>query len=231
MTHLSSTTYLTSLASDVARMTALLTGSSVWTAPVPGCPEWDVEALVRHVGHVHQRNATIVDADVEWPTEPEGTDGLAEWLATGGDRLVHVLDVDPSTPATTWNPADQTVGFLQRRLALETVVHRIDLEDALSSQTPVAPELAADGVSEVVDLLIPRRVSGGRLVLLPYSIRLQARDTGDQWTLGTGELEGTAEAAADTLLRRLWHRPAPAELHVTGHADEVLAFLDQQLTA
>ena len=67
-------------------------------APVPGCPGWDVEALVRHIGDVHRWAATIVgeripqrlQRDFEGPAEP---DALLVWYLEGCVALVDVLEV------------------------------------------------------------------------------------------------------------------------------------------
>jgi hypothetical protein len=58
----------------------------------------------------------------------------------------------PDAPAYTWWPHDQTVGFWARRMAQETAVHRVDVEDGAGpdAHTPVDPELAVDGIDEVL---------------------------------------------------------------------------------
>ena len=45
---------------------------------------------------------------------------------------------------------DQTVGFWYRRMALETVVHRVDVETGFGVPRAVNAELAVDGIDEVV---------------------------------------------------------------------------------
>jgi len=235
VTRLSSASYLASIRSDTERMVSLLGGSPRWAAPVPSCPGWDLAALVRHVGGVHRRTAAAVTAATEHPAPatpaPDEDAALAAWLADGMENLVAALSSDPTTPAKTFDPTDQTVGFWQRRQTYETVIHRVDLEDALAAESPIASDVATDGVSEVQDLLIRLRLAQGRLTLPPYSIELHSTDSGATWALGTGELAGRAEATSEVLLRRLWHRPSAEPPHVTGHSDEVLAFLDLQLTA
>ena len=53
---------------------------------------------------------------------------------------------EPGAPAPTWFGPDQTVGFWIRRMAQETVIHRIDAELAAGLPvTPVPGDLAADG--------------------------------------------------------------------------------------
>lgn len=66
------------------------------------------------------------------------------------------LDRDPATPAWSWWAPEQTVGFWQRRMAQETVVHRWDAESAVlgaDDADPIADDLADDGVDELLGWL------------------------------------------------------------------------------
>ena len=60
----------------------------------------------------------------------------------------------PGDHAATWWPPDQTVGFWLRRMAHETSIHRRDVESAVGAETPVAPDLAVDGIDEVLALML-----------------------------------------------------------------------------
>src|SRR5207249_9694895 len=61
----------------------------------------------------------------------------------------------PSDPAGTWYDPDQTVGFWIRRMAQETVIHRIDAELGTGLPvTPVPDDLAADGIDEVLKRML-----------------------------------------------------------------------------
>ncbi|MEV4286740.1 maleylpyruvate isomerase N-terminal domain-containing protein [Nonomuraea bangladeshensis] len=62
---------------------------------------------------------------------------------------------EPGEATLTWYDPDQTVGFWIRRMALETVVHRIDAELAAGTPvTPVPDDLAADGVDEILTVML-----------------------------------------------------------------------------
>jgi len=52
--------------------------------------------------------------------------------------------------ASTFMRSDRTVGFWWRRMALETTVHRTDAELSVGQRTEVAPELALDGIDELL---------------------------------------------------------------------------------
>ena len=71
-------------------------------APVPGCPEWDVEMLLRHIGDVHRWAATIVrdrpaqrlQRDFEGPADREA---LLAWYRDG----CHVKRTRPQCTGAT----------------------------------------------------------------------------------------------------------------------------------
>ena len=101
---------------------------------VPGCPGWSVADLLDHVSRVHARSTDIVDRGLvdRWPPprlRPDGADGL-EWFRTGAHRMATVLaEADPAAPAVSFSKYG-TVGFWIRRMAHETLVHRVDAEEA-----------------------------------------------------------------------------------------------------
>src|SRR5262249_56921469 len=66
----------------------------------------------------------------------------------------------PTDPAGSWYAPDQTVGFWIRRMAQETVIHRIDAE--LGTGQPVAPvptDLAVDGIDELLKAFVASSVA------------------------------------------------------------------------
>src|SRR5262249_57802409 len=66
----------------------------------------------------------------------------------------------PTDPAGSWYAPNQTVGFWIRRMAQETVIHRIDAE--LGTGQPVAPvptDLAVDGIDELLKVFVAYSVA------------------------------------------------------------------------
>ena len=73
-----------------------MVAGSAFEAAVPGCPEWDVEGLIRHLGDVHRWAATIVRDHVKERLRrdfagPAGREPLLAWFAEGHAQLVEVL--------------------------------------------------------------------------------------------------------------------------------------------
>lgn len=127
-------------------------------APVSSCPGWRVADVVRHTAEVYEHKmACVALAGVRpqpWPPRWPERDPL-EWYADAHGQLLEVLTATPaSAPSWTWWPPDQTVGFWVRRMAQETVVHRVDVEAAVGALGPVDPELAVDGVDEVLTRML-----------------------------------------------------------------------------
>ncbi|MBW3620570.1 MAG: maleylpyruvate isomerase family mycothiol-dependent enzyme [Actinobacteria bacterium] len=146
---------------------ALLAAAAVDVSrPVPTCPDWTVADLLWHIGRIHHRWGRIAAEGVtdaaaagalETPERP-ADDELVHWARTQADRLLEVLiDLDPDAPRWNWTGAPQTAAFIPRRMAHETAVHRVDAERAAGEASPVDAKLAADGIDEVLSVLVPAR--------------------------------------------------------------------------
>jgi uncharacterized protein (TIGR03083 family) len=149
------------------------------SAPVPSCPGWLVADLVRHVGVVYLHKVEAMRqgrAPEPWPPEGvESADPLSLLDDAWSSLAAEFAGRAPNASTYTWYEPDQTVGFWVRRMAQETVIHRIDAELALGSTVaPVPAELAVDGVDEVL------------VVFLAYASALWREDFGDDLALADG---------------------------------------------
>lgn len=159
-------------------------------APVPGCPGWDVEALVRHIGDVHRWAATIVgeriserlQRDFEGPADP---DALLVWYLEGCVTLVHVLEAaSPDEQFWFWGSAPNALAFWARRQANETAIHRCDAESAHGPITPLPTVDALDALDEWVSLATRRAKAPegeGRI------LRLAPSDARATWSVILGD--------------------------------------------
>jgi uncharacterized protein (TIGR03083 family) len=215
--------YLDHLRADADAVLAVLAGAD-GNEPVPACPGWTVRDLVLHLGNVHRWARQIVLTGERQREPDDQPEELSAWFAAGASELIEALAAaDLSAPCWSFTP-DRRVGFWLRRQALETVVHRWDAEHAVGEPGSIDSALAADGVAEVVTLMMPRQIELKRIPPLPTSVLLRATDTGDEWVLGDDEPMARVEAAAETLLLLLWHRVDAGDLRVriTGDAADVL---------
>ncbi len=138
-------------------------GAGPLSAEVPTCPDWTLADLARHVGWFctrwrdHLRGGSYEDRvrqqDLEAST-PEDDDARIAWLTKLRDELLAELQMAAAdTPVWTWFEPDQTAGFVARRCVHELAIHRYDAQSARASCAPIAPELAVDGIDEVLGAL------------------------------------------------------------------------------
>ncbi|HWU24090.1 MAG TPA: maleylpyruvate isomerase family mycothiol-dependent enzyme [Nocardioides sp.] len=197
----------------IAELTALTDGFAAeleggdLLAAVPTCPGWTLADLGNHLREVHLWAAhAVTEGDPRGSSEPVVADRLASAYREAADRLIAVLDVDPSAPAWTFGP-DQVVGFWRRRQVHETLVHLYDatLATGRAGLWKPEPELAWDGVDEVATMFYPRQLRLGRSEPLTSRLVLTATDIDSTTSIGEGEPVELAGTAADLLLT-LWRR-------------------------
>jgi uncharacterized protein (TIGR03083 family) len=140
------------LDADYRRLRAVV-GEADLTVMVPSCPEWTVEDLARHVGAVYLHKVECMRLGThpaDWPPPGLNDEDALSLL----DRAYPALTAEfaartPESHAFTWYEPDQTVGFWIRRMAQETVIHRVDAElGAGVEPAPIPSDLAHDGVEE-----------------------------------------------------------------------------------
>jgi uncharacterized protein (TIGR03083 family) len=212
-------------------------------ASVPSCPDWNVRDLVVHTGGVHRFWCEIAERRLQNPREANplpapGDDELMNWFEEGAARLVKTLErSDPSTAVWTW-AAQRNVGFIQRRMAHETAVHRWDAEAASGAVHAIEPSLAADGVDEMLFVFVSAQEPdfGGER----GSIHLHRTDGEGEWIVyltpegvkvdrGHHKGDAAVRASASDLDLLLWRRVLPTDLEVFGDRavlERFLAWLD-----
>ena len=124
-------------------------------ARVPTCPEWNVAGLCDHLARVYQGRAYVIehaafkstDDFVIRANQVDPIDWVRDWSETL-DRAL--LDRADDAPAVTFMPEATTVHFWRRRMSLETLVHRTDVELAVGDATEMDEDLSADGVDELL---------------------------------------------------------------------------------
>jgi uncharacterized protein (TIGR03083 family) len=219
------------------RLAAAVADAS-WDARVPGCPEWDVEALVRHIGDVHRWAATVVRErrqerlrlDFAGPRE---RGELLVWYAQGHAELLATLTAaSPEDVFWAWAPAPSALAFWARRQAHETAIHRLDAEQAAGAITPFATAQAADGIDEcltMASLVIRATGGGGRTLHLdavdaPGEWAVTLRDDGLSVERDASGGDCTVRATASDLFALVMNRRKAERLSVEGDADVLRAW-------
>jgi len=209
-------------------------------APVPSCPGWSVADLVHHLAKVNHFWSTIVgDRRDSWegyeqPDRPADAE-LVAWYRDGLHTTVATMTAaDPTHPNWTWS-TDKTAGFVQRRIAHETAVHRWDAEQAAGLDTGIEPHLASDGIDEFLMWFADEPMEGNPPA--GGSVHLHCGDVPGEWTVvlngeGTYDIE-RAHAKGDCALRgsasdillALWRRRPASSIDVVGDANVAARFL------
>jgi len=177
--------YLTAIHSNAA---LLAEGARLGLdAPVAGCPGWLVADVVGHIGFVHRTWAYYVrnrlqepadvphkelgalpglDAWLERPTEVRHSltglpEGVIAWSAQGAVELEDALrGAEPDESVWHWSD-NHHVSHHLRMQAIETLVHRWDVESAHGRTSPIDPELARDGIDQHFEVMLPARRKWG----------------------------------------------------------------------
>lgn len=185
-------TYLDHVRADAARLSEV--ARLDLETHVPCCVGWTVRDLVQHVGTVYTHKSMVVEEG--WTERQDRAisppdDELVEWFDEATVRLLRVLgDHDPAEPVWTWVETDQTVGFWYRRMAHETLIHRIDAEQARGLASEIDDELAIDGVDEILNIMMSGAPSWATLELSERVGRLEI--PGQSWAVRLGSYSGVS---------------------------------------
>ncbi|HYN93597.1 MAG TPA: maleylpyruvate isomerase family mycothiol-dependent enzyme [Pilimelia sp.] len=226
--------FLQCLGADAARLRAV--AARDLSAPVPSCPGWSVATLVEHValGYLHKVDNMRQHGPAQWPPDGAGQAPLALLDRAYAALLAELTQRGPAAPSYTWYGPEQTVGFWYRRMAQETVIHRVDAELALGEPVvPIPADLALDGIDEVLvrflafaceeepdefaaqlagepaDVLVAAGGSAWRVALRPAGITVSAAAPDEP---AAARLSGEPQ----TVLLWLWRRVDAAAVRFAG---------------
>lgn len=163
--------------------------------PVPTCPGWTLNQLLKHVGRgnrwcaqiiAERRSEPLAPREVVGGKPPDDLDGALAWLDDGAQAVIDAVD-HVGADARVWTfTGPKPAGWWIRRRLHETTVHRADEDLALGREFALSPELAADGVSEWIDLAVQARRDEPALPR-GTSLHLHATDEGlgptGEWTI------------------------------------------------
>ena len=196
--------YISHLRHDSARFLELITKTQPDMA-VPSCPDWTTADLAWHLAEVQYFWASIVS---DLLASPEDVPELARpadaqlpgLFATQSERLVEALQShDPAAECWSWHDGGHTVGWVLRRQAHEALVHRVDAELAASQASPVADELAEDGIDEILRVMIDASVIPEWSQFVPdRRTAILRTDGGAAWGMELGRFVGTSPNSGTT---------------------------------
>lgn len=175
---------------------------------VPQYPDWALTDLASHTASIHGRTTQIV---TELPTErisaprpPNGSDVLDWYDATLEDMLAALRAAEPNAPCWAFGP-DPCVGFWEKRMVIETGVHRWDAAQAFGEEDRLIDNVAVTGLDEFADMWLPQL---GEV----QPLQVTAVDLQRSWVFGGEWSMSSIEGTASDLYLRLISRPSPLEL-------------------
>jgi len=204
-----------------------------WGAPVPGCPDWTLADLVRHLAEVQRFWAWVVRTRAVDPsgyTEPQRhpDDELLGYVAAQSAELETVLaGADPAERVWTWAPR-QDVAFVLRRQLQEATVHTVDVEQVLGDVRPVAADVGLDGLDEWLEVMVPGALPQGPPEGA-HPVVFHAVDADAERTLFPGTRPfpiATLTGTAGDLLLAAWRRVPLEVLTVDGDGLQAAAMID-----
>jgi uncharacterized protein (TIGR03083 family) len=216
------------------------------TTPVPACPGWSLEQLFRHVGRGDRWAAQIVrdrldhflDARSveEGKPPPDRADAIA-WLHGGAQLLIDAVEsAGGETPVWTFLGTRPANWWIRRRLH-ETAVHRADAAIAVGADFALAPDVAADGITEFLERIAIQAGSEGAALPIEdcNTLHLHATDPGldeaGEWTINVsgdgitwshehGKGSVALRGGATELLLAMARRTAVADTGIEVFGDE-----------
>src|SRR5829696_3104456 len=187
------------LIEETAALGELIRGADPAT-PVPTCPDWTLKQLFRHVGRGNRWAAQIIadhraheldPRDVRGGKPPDDPDAAIDWLNEGAQLIIKAVD-QVGADARVWSfLGPRPAGWWVRRRLHEVTVHRADAAMALGVEYDLSPEMAADGISEWIELMTVQAKRSEPPVEQGRTVHLHATDgalgpTGE-WTIVNDE--------------------------------------------
>ncbi len=227
------------------RLATSATGSDPELA-VSHLPGMRLGEVVRHLGSVYRMVVSWLrdgERPARWQRAPGEDQTVIDYLRAG---LLEVIDElqrhDPLTGCPTWWPEHQNYGFWYRRLAHETTVHRFDVQMAGAAAVVggIAPEVALDGVDEILSLWFTHRlgvlgiseVRPGRIAVQAGRRRWIARITPtgtSAWRSEDEDEPADATVSSDPTGMYLWLWGRRPGAHVQESGDAALVHQLQDL--
>jgi uncharacterized protein (TIGR03083 family) len=203
------------------------------STPVPTCPDWTLRQLFRHVGRGNRWAAQIIadrrrdpldPHDVREGKPPDDPEAAIDWLNNGAQLIIDAVDrVGPETRVWTFLGARPCGWWIRRRLH-EVTVHSADAALALGLDYALPPELAADAISEWIELMAVQAKPQSPALARGRTLHLHATDDGlgptGEWTIVSDE-EGIGWS----------HDHGKGDAAVRGPANDLLLAIVRRRTA
>ncbi|MGF1598731.1 MAG: maleylpyruvate isomerase family mycothiol-dependent enzyme [Acidimicrobiales bacterium] len=221
---------------DADLRTLAATDPSCLTYDIPHLEGWTVHTVIGHTAWIMRYVSYCLQAAPDDPPprasvgEPPLGAEVFDWFTEAATTVRSLLDtVDLTIARPSWTGPQDGQWWL-RRLAQETSMHRWDVQSAVTTPDGIDPDLARDGIDEVLEVFVPSRMHFDALDAVGATIHLHGTDTGpeaSEWLLRVTDeaidrehTHGRADVAVrgtmSDLLLLLWSRVPPSRLEVIG---------------
>lgn len=175
---------------------------------VPQYPGWTLADLASHTGSIHARTTLICrelpQERVASPKLPAGGDAL-DWYESNLDEMLEVLThANPQDEVWTLG-SPQNLGFWERRMVIETGVHRWDAYQAFGEEDRLTDAVSWAGLEEFGGMWF-HYLGDVR------PLRLVATDLESIWDFGSGDDRDEVAGTASDIYLRLMSRPSSVVL-------------------
>ena len=211
-------------------------------SPVPTCPGWTVERLLDHTGKVLRVVGKVVETggpvDGRLLPRPPAGSLVVQWFEEMAAATVAALAaMKPEDPLWNWANQPPVAAFWYRRMAHELAVHGADATIAAGQAPEIEPALAADGIDELLTVLLPAKAAmGGADLRGLRTLHVHSTDVAGEWlvtpsasglevTRAHAKADAALRGAASDLLLRLCNRSSGGE--VAGDEDVVTTFTER----
>lgn len=207
--------YLDHLMAEAERFDAAI-GAAPADVRVPACPDWTRRDLRDHQAGVlafwtrQLADDATLDGPVTDGLEADAARSVTELAATMTARL-SAVGVD--RPCWNWSGVDQVTGWVARRMAQEISVHRVDAESLMGAVTPIAVDIAQDGIDELLDVFVdaaPGTATDGGVAVELLDPTRRAVLTREGAVRTTDEPLAQLHGTASDVLLALWSRGSGA---------------------
>ena len=175
---------------------------------VPQYPGWSLADLASHTGSIHGRTVIVCR---EHPTErvsaprlPEGADPI-DWYEANLEEMLAALSEAADVTGVWSFDGSGTLDFWERRMLIETGVHRWDAEQAFGPPDALHDLVASEGLEEYGPMWHPS-------LGVVQALRAVVTDLGGTWQWGPGEATAEIEGPASEIYLRLMSRPSSVKL-------------------